>query len=250
MVATAERGLEVEGVTVRYGGLTAVDGVSLGVSAGEIIAVVGANGAGKSSLLRGISGLVKIAAGTVRLGGADITRRSVPDRARAGLAQVPEGRRLFPQLTVDENLRIAALAGAGGNVAAAERALRAFPQVVRLRDREAGSLSGGEQQLVAFLRALAQEPRAIMIDEPSLGLAPVMVDAVGDAIVAAAEQGKAILLAEQNIELALRLAAAIHVLHFGRVVEVLELGEREGRDSEELEHARQRVLEIVLDIGS
>jgi branched-chain amino acid transport system ATP-binding protein len=218
--------LSVSNLEVVYDDVVLVlRGLSLDVAAGEIVAVLGANGAGKTTLLRAISGLLmphrgKITKGTVRLAGDDITREDPTKIVRRGIAQVLEGRRVFAEITVDENLR----AGAHTRRSRAEvresyeRVLDLFPILATRRRSIAGYLSGGEQQMLAIGRALMASPRLLLLDEPSLGLAPRMVEQVRDIVVQINEQGTSVLLIEQNAVMALAIAAKGYVLETGKVV--------------------------------
>lgn len=209
--------LELKGVTVRYGPVTAVDDVDLLVPDRGSVALLGLNGAGKSSMLAAISGLVPHD-GAILLDGAPLGRHSPQSIARSGVAHVPEGRRLFPNLTVHENLQVSRTAR-GGRPSRFEPAdiYDLFPALVPLRRRRAWSLSGGEQQMVAIGRALCGSPRVLLLDEPTLGLAPVVVDLLYDALTAL--RGEiALLLVEQATDLALELCEDAYVLRTGRVV--------------------------------
>jgi branched-chain amino acid transport system ATP-binding protein len=227
--------LDVDGLVVKYGPAVAVDDVSISVGPGERVALVGPNGAGKTSLLSGVCGLVKPAAGAVRVAGVDLTDRAPGDIVRAGVTQVPEGRQVFPTLPVEANL----LLGAYGREfrrelisatlrylrrrnAVAERLERVYelmPKLRELRERPAGQTSGGEQQMVAIGRALMAEPRLLAIDELSLGLAPLVVQSLSEFLVRLnEEEGVAILLVEQNAVLALELCPRAYVLEAGRLV--------------------------------
>ena len=216
--------LEVERLDVRYGGVHAVHGVSLEVRPGEIVGLIGPNGAGKSSTLHAIMGAAPISGGSVRLGGRSLVGRPSEHIARAGIALVPEGRRIFAELTVEENLRLG-LAGrrsGRGAPAAFERALELFPAVRDFRGRVAGSLSGGQQQQLAIARALVAEPDVLLLDEPSLGLAPRIVEIVFEALAAIRERGLAVLLVEQRAQRTVALADRSHVLANGEVRLTLE----------------------------
>ncbi len=204
--------LEVDGLVVGHGPVTALHGVSLQVQAGEIVALVGANGAGKTTLLRALMGLVPVASGQASFAGAPLTDPAWA-RARRGLGYCPEGRRVFPGLTVDENLDVAPAAGA-----LRDDIYRLFPALARRRDARGWQLSGGEQQMLALGRALMGQPKLLLLDEPSLGLSPVLVDEVYGRLRAIAEQGVAVLLAEQNAASALGAASWAYVLQLGRVV--------------------------------
>jgi branched-chain amino acid transport system ATP-binding protein len=210
--------LEVERLTTDYGPVRAVDGVSLTVPPGSITAVLGANGAGKTSLLRTISGLERASAGSVRLDGEDILGVAVEDIVRRGLAHVPEGRGVIAELSTEENLRLGGLwRGADGT--ALEEAYVLFPPLRERRRELAASLSGGERQMLSIGRALMASPRVLLLDEPSLGLAPIVTAQIMQLIrTLAAERGLAVLLVEQNARSALSIADRGIVLNLGRVV--------------------------------
>ena len=211
--------LEVIGLAVRYGAVQAVRGVSFEVGTGGILVVLGSNGAGKSSSLRAIAGLIP-STGAVIWDGQDISRWPAHRRARAGLALVPEGRRVFSPLTVEENLQL----GAYGVRSASTRASRMesvyslFPRMLERRRSHSGLLSGGEQQMLAIGRALMAGPQLILMDEPSMGLAPTVVDVVMDSVKAIAETGVGVLMVEQNVVAALEIAQRAAVLDRGMVV--------------------------------
>jgi branched-chain amino acid transport system ATP-binding protein len=209
--------LEVQDLDCRYGLLQAVRGVSLHVEQGETVALIGANGAGKTTLLRSIAGAHRPHAGRVLFDGVDITRVPAHRRVSSGLALVPEGRRLFPSLTVEENLRVAAAGNRGGrwNV---DAVLEAFPLLQQRRRTQAVNLSGGEQQAVAIGRALMSNPRLLLLDEVSLGLAPVVVDAVYRSLKDVISEGSTVLLVEQDLTRALRVAGRVICMLEGRVV--------------------------------
>mgnify|MGYP000889726113 CR=1 FL=1 len=212
--------LKVEALRIRYGEVEAVRRVDLAVGSGEIIALVGANGAGKSSTLSAIAGLVRPAAGTVTFDGSDITGLAAEVIARRGVSLVPEGRRIFASLTVADNLRL----GGAVHLTAAEARVREeemldlFPILRRYHRNKGGNLSGGEQQMLAIARALMAKPRLLLLDEPSLGLAPQMIDTVFDLIADLRRNGLTILLVEQNVALALEIADSATVLANGEVV--------------------------------
>jgi len=211
-------------LSARYGPVHALRDVSLEVRAGELVALIGANGAGKSTLLRAIAGLVAPAAGRVALDGRDVTGQAPEAMIRAGVALVPERRRVFAPLTVLDNLELGGYALSRGHdfrsrlEAGVEEAYRLFPVLRRRRDQLAGTLSGGEQQMLAIGRALMTRPRLLLCDEPSLGLAPLVVAEIMRLLSTLREAGTTILLVEQNARMALRSADRAYVLEVGSVV--------------------------------
>ena len=212
--------LEVTGLEVRYGSVTAVKGISLEVAEGEVVAIIGPNGAGKTSTLRAITGLVPAAGGRVVFRGTDVSRWKAHRIVTLGLGHAPEGRRLFPQMTVMENLRMGAYRRRGpaeiGRTLA--RVEELFPRLAERRVQLAGTLSGGEQQMLAIGRALMAEPRLLVLDEPSFGLAPMIVREIGRIVRSInRERGVSVLLVEQNARMALGIAARAYVLETGRV---------------------------------
>lgn len=210
--------LEVESLTTDYGAIRAVDGVSLSVPDGSVTAVLGANGAGKTSLLRTISGLVRPSAGSVRLEGHEITGVAVEQIVRLGLAHVPEGRGVIGELTVEENLRLGAL-WRGRDAAPLQEMYDLFPRLLERRSQPASNLSGGERQMLSIGRALISRPGTLLLDEPSLGLAPALVAQIMAVIRRLADTlGLAVLLVEQNARSALSIANRGIVLSLGRVV--------------------------------
>jgi branched-chain amino acid transport system ATP-binding protein len=213
--------LVLDDVHVYYGPFHALRGNTLTVGEGEIVSLLGGNASGKSTTMKTILGLVKVKSGTIRLAGKDVTNTSTSYRVKAGIASVPEARRVFPQMTVDENL----LAGAytrRDKAAVAEDLERMrdhFPRLAERHRQEAGTLSGGEQQMLAFARALMSRPKLVCMDEPTMGLAPKLVDQVLDEIVRInSELGVAVLLVEQQAELALSIASRGYVLATGEIV--------------------------------
>ncbi|MGH8995180.1 MAG: ABC transporter ATP-binding protein [Acidimicrobiales bacterium] len=207
--------LEIDALTVHHGQLCAVNGVSFTLDPGETFAVIGANGAGKSTLLRTIAGLHRPTSGRVVLDGEDVTRASTADRLSRGLAMVPEGRRLFPSLTVEENLKVGAYKARPGPYTL-ERVYELFPWMVERRRQRAARLSGGEQQAVAIGRALVANPRVLLLDELSLGLAPLVVQRIYGLLPELLAEGVTILLVEQDVAQAARVAARVLCLLEGR----------------------------------
>lgn len=215
--------LDAVGLEVRYGAVQAVIGLDLTITAGEIVVLVGANGSGKSSVLNALAGLVPLSSGVVRLFGADITRIAAPDRVRQGLALVIEGRGVFADLTVRENLELGTYAKAQWRRPTARRAgidhiVGLFPRLGERMGQMAGTLSGGEQQMLAIGRALMSRPSLLLLDEPSLGLAPRIVEEISATLKRLArEDNVAVLVAEQNAVVGLNLADRGYVLNNGRV---------------------------------
>lgn len=211
--------LSIRDLSVSFRGALALNGVSLDVMPGEVVALIGSNGAGKSTTLRAISRVVPMMAGDILLEGKSIKAASPREVVQAGIVQVPEGRRVFPDLTVHENLLMGATVRPKTERAAAiERIVALFPLLATYADRLAGSLSGGEQQMLALGRALMSRPRLLMLDEPSLGLSPVMVERVAELIGKLRSEDLAVLLVEQNARLALALSDRTYVLERGSVV--------------------------------
>ncbi len=212
--------LKIDQLEVAYGAIQAVKGVSLEVKAGEVIAIIGANGAGKSSLLRCIAGLEPAAGGSIRIADTDCTRLAPHRRVGLGVALSPEGRGVFPDQTVRENLMLGAYARRQDKAGVARSIEREFGRFPRLRERQdqlAGTLSGGEQQMLAISRALMSEPRLLLLDEPSLGLAPLIIKDIFTAIRQLRESGLTILLVEQMAKQALGVADRAYVLETGRI---------------------------------
>jgi branched-chain amino acid transport system ATP-binding protein len=226
--------LVVKDLNVRYGGVHAVRDLSFEVGPGEIVGLIGANGAGKSSTLHAVMGLAPVAGGDVSLGGRSLRGRAPEDVARAGLALVPEGRRIFAELTVEENLRLG-LAGRrtkGDAKALLQSVYELFPIVREFRRRQAGALSGGQQQQLAIARALVAEPEVLLLDEPSLGLAPTMVDLVFDVLTTIRERGLGVLLVEQRAQRTVAASDRCHVLGNGELR--LTLGPQDADDTDAL----------------
>jgi branched-chain amino acid transport system ATP-binding protein len=226
--------LEVRDVSVVYGVVRALDGVSLSVAEGEIVALVGSNCAGKSTLMKAIMGVVRPVRGTVTFAGAALGGLAVEEVVRRGVVLVPEGRGILGSLTVRENLRLGAYQRRDARIGAdLEQVAARFPVLGQRLGQKAGSLSGGEQQMLAIGRALMARPRLLLLDEPSLGLAPVVIASIFDIIASLARDGVTVLLVEQNAAEALRLAHRAYVLETGRVV-------LEGKASDLLRHERVR----------
>jgi branched-chain amino acid transport system ATP-binding protein len=211
--------LEVSELTVSYGGLRVLWGVSFRVGAGELVALIGPNGAGKSTALKAIAGLIPVEAGRVSFDGASLLEEPPYTRIRRGLSLVPEGRALFPAMTVGENLELGGFAvpPPDGLRPAIERVSALFPILAARRAQLAGTLSGGEQQMLAIAMALLSRPRLLVLDEPSLGLAPLVVDQLYGAVARLKRDGLTILLVEQQVFLALELADRAYVLETGRI---------------------------------
>jgi ABC-type branched-subunit amino acid transport system ATPase component len=208
--------IRVEDLRVRYGAVAAVRGISLSVSTGAVLTVLGANGAGKTSLLRGISGLIG-ATGTVVLNGTEVSALAGADRARAGLGHVLEGRHVFPDLTVAENIHLGSLLAAHPEEAR-DRAIALFPELNGMSGQKAGRLSGGQQQMLAIVRAVAGDPSVLLLDEPTNGLAPILVNRTIDVIRQISALGVAVLLVEQRLDVARALETEILILQRGEVV--------------------------------
>jgi len=209
--------LEIRDLQVRYGGIEAVKGISLDVPEGQIVTLIGANGAGKSSTLRSISGLVKPAAGKIYFNGEDITGKDANEIVSRGITLVPEGRRIFPDMTVLENLKIGAYLRKDDLTDDLNWVFDLFPRLKERSWQAGGTLSGGEQQMLAVGRALMSRPKVIMMDEPSLGLAPIIVKGIFDIIKEINKQGVTVLLIEQNANMALKTADLGYVMETGRI---------------------------------
>jgi branched-chain amino acid transport system ATP-binding protein len=221
----------VKNLEVHYGGIRAVKGIDLEVAEGELVTLIGANGAGKTSTLKAICRLIASRANALSYAGEDISHSQVHELPRKGLVMVPEGRGIFPQLTVEENLAMGAYArGGAGNT---DKQFATFPRLKERRTQVAGTLSGGEQQMLAIARALMGDPKLLLLDEPSMGLAPMMVARIFEVVREIAARGVTILLVEQNARLALELA------HRGYVMESGEIS-LSGKASELLDNPRVR----------
>jgi branched-chain amino acid transport system ATP-binding protein len=212
--------LELENVTLLYGRIQALHGISLTVNEGEIVALIGANGAGKSTTMRAISGLRPVAQGAIRFEGQDITKLRADLRVVRGVSQSPEGRGIFPGMTVRENLEMGAYTRRNRTEINQdmERAFTLFPRLKEREKQVGGTLSGGEQQMLAVGRALMSRPKLLLLDEPSMGLAPMLIQQIFDIIVEINQQGTTVLLVEQNAQQALSRAHRAYVLETGRIV--------------------------------
>lgn len=223
--------LRIDQLTAGYGAMTILRDVSISVDAGEVVAVLGPNGAGKTTLLRCLSGLVKAETGTIELDGKDITRARPATRVVTGIAHVPEGRLVFPSLTVKENLAMGAYRRRSGVGELIAQQYKRFPRLAERENQQAGYLSGGEQQMLAIARGLMSEPRLIALDEPSLGLAPVIVETLMEAVVGLRGESRAVLLVEQNPLVALHVADRVYVMRQGTLTDLGSVAElrRTGR---------------------
>ena len=211
--------LEVEDIHTFYGAIEALKGVSLTVEEGEVVTLIGSNGAGKSTTLRSISGLSPPRTGSIRFRGNEISTEPAQEIVRLGISQSPEGRRCFQRMTVRENLDLGAYLRRDGNVADdIQRVFKLFPRLHERERQKAGTMSGGEQQMLAIGRALMANPTLLMLDEPSMGLAPILVDRIYETVAEINRQGTTILLVEQNANYALEVSHRGYVLETGRVV--------------------------------
>ena len=215
----AETMLQIDHIDVFYGAIHALKGVSLEVQTGEIVTLIGANGAGKSTTLRTISGLLAPKAGTITFLGADITGKKAHEIVKDGISQVPEGRRVFAEMTVLENLELGAFTRTdkAGIASDLEMVFARFPRLKERRAQLAGTLSGGEQQMLAMGRALMSRPKLLLLDEPSMGLAPLLIREIFDIIADINKEGTTVLLVEQNANMALSIASRAYVLETGRI---------------------------------
>lgn len=211
--------LEVNGMKSGYGRIEALHGIDVQVGEGELVALVGANGAGKTTFLRALSGVQPLTQGEIRFDGSDITKSKPQARVKQGISQVPEGRQVFGPLAVEDNLRLGAYRRRGADTDAdLERVYETFPILKKKRKESAGTLSGGQQQMLAMGRALMSNPRLLLLDEPSMGLAPLLVGEIFNIVQMLREQGTTILLVEQNAFQALAIADRGYVIETGRIV--------------------------------
>lgn len=212
--------LEIDDLTLRYGRIEALHGISLHVNEGEVVALIGANGAGKTTTMRAISGLRPVSRGAIRFNGEDVTNLRADLRVRRGICQAPEGRGIFPGMTVLDNLDMGAYTrrDSAGIAADLGRVFELFPRLAERRRQLGGTLSGGEQQMLAVGRALMARPKLLLLDEPSMGLAPMIIQQIFDIIVEINQQGTTVLLVEQNAQQALSRAHRGYVLETGRIV--------------------------------
>lgn len=211
--------LTVNNLHVNYGAITAVKGVSFTINQGEIVTLIGANGAGKSTILKTLSGLLKPSQGTITYQGQELSKLSAPKIVAQGISQVPEGRHVFPEMTVKENLQMGTYLRKDSNAIAADfqRVYRLFPILAERQDQDAATLSGGEQQMLVMGRALMARPKLILLDEPSMGLAPIYIQKIFTIIEEIKKQGTTILLIEQNATQALKIADRAYVLATGTI---------------------------------
>ena len=227
--------LEVEGLCVNYGHIEAIRDISFGVAEGSVVTLIGANGAGKTTTLKTLSGLRKVRAGTVKFEGQDITALPPYERVKRGISQSPEGRGIFPGMTVTENLDMGAYVRTDRKSAAyredVERVFALFPRLEERRNQVAGTMSGGEQQMLAIGRALMARPRLLLLDEPSMGLAPKLIQQIFSIITEINQQGTTVLLVEQNAAQALKRADTAHILETGEIVRSGTGAELAGDDS-------------------
>ncbi len=212
--------LEIENITVHYGKSIAIQDVSLEVDEVSVVSIIGANGAGKSTILRALSGLVPLTSGEIRFAGSQINGKSATEIVTLGIVHIPEGRHLFPYLSVLSNLKLGASlrkdkAGINKDL---EEVYRLFPILRERRNQKAGTLSGGEQQMLAIGRGLMAKPKLLLMDEPSVGLAPIVIEQLGEVIKDINKRGVSVLLVEQNVHLALGVASMSYALQVGRVV--------------------------------
>jgi branched-chain amino acid transport system ATP-binding protein len=227
--------LKMENIRTSYGPIEALRGIDIEVGEGEIVSLIGSNGAGKSTCLMTVSGVLRPSAGKIVLGGSDVAGMPPHEIVRRGISQVPEGRRIFPKLTVRENLDMGGFPGQGNFLSRLEKVYRLFPILMERQRQFGGTLSGGEQQMLAIGRALMSGPRLLLLDEPSLGLAPIMVAKIFRTIIEINREGVTVLLVEQNAKAALRLSHRGYVIENGSIT--LQGKSEELLDNEKVRHA-------------
>ncbi|MEO3388233.1 ABC transporter ATP-binding protein [Mesorhizobium sp. CAU 1741] len=210
--------LSIKGLKSRYGQVEALHGIDLHLNQGELVALVGANGAGKTTFLRALSGVQSISGGTILFSGMDITAMSPDNRVKQGITQVPEGRQVFAPMSVEDNLVLGGYSHGGGKATDLEKVYTMFPVLKEKRQQTAGNLSGGQQQMLAVGRALVAKPRLLLLDEPSLGLAPLLVQEILEVVATLRTEGLTTILVEQNAMQALRIADRGYVLETGKIV--------------------------------
>jgi len=227
--------LEISELTSGYGKETVLQGVDLRIEPGELVAVIGRNGVGKSTLMRTLTGLIRTRSGHIRLGGEDVSSSDADNRARAGIGYIPQGREVFPELTIRENLLVGEVAGRGRGKPDYDRVYRFFPILKERARQRAGTLSGGQQQQLAIARAMIGDPRLMLLDEPSEGIQPSIIKDIAKNIrTLNAETGVAVLLVEQNLDLIVSLADRGYVMEKGRITATL--GPEEIRDRDQVRH--------------
>ena len=226
--------LEVRGLRAAYGRIPILYGIDLDIAAGEVVGILGHNGMGKTTLMKALIGLVPATDGSIAFDGADVTRERADRRARRGMGYVPQGREIFPRLSVRENLRMAALAAGGKDESAVDEVLADFPRLEPLLDREGSALSGGEQQILAIARCLCTRPRLLLLDEPTEGIQPSIVEQIAENLAALrAARGLTVVLVEQNLDFTAALSSRVLLIQKGEIVRAL--APESLRDSEIIE---------------
>jgi branched-chain amino acid transport system ATP-binding protein len=235
--------LEIKDINVHYGKIAALKGISLGVNEGEIVSLIGANGAGKTTTLKTISGLRPLSSGQIIFNGQDISKTPGHKRVQLGIGQAPEGRGVFPGMTVQENLLMGAYTRKGDLQSDLDEVYELFPRLAERKSQFGGTMSGGEQQMIAIGRALMTKPKVILLDEPSMGLAPMLIAQIFDIIKEINSRGTTVLLVEQNAQQALKLSDRAYVLETGKVV-------KSARGSELLHDPQVRAAYLGGDLGA